>query len=156
MVPFCHSAATSEQSTASSPASHRDREAVPSPAPYSGCFFTQCLPLSHPSHNLKWSSLWDMWHFCSCSLSFPSFESFLPELGCQSCFRRQTILNNKTHPLALFIGLFHIAGLVYCLQELFIGPHQDMLLLDLPKSLSTCSFFQMEFDSKVLMDCLLW
>lgn len=59
----------------------------------------------------------------------------MPGLGCQPYFRRLTVLNTKAHPLALFVGLFHIAGLVYYFQELFTGSHQEMLLLDLPKSL---------------------
>lgn len=135
---------------------YREGEAIPSPAPYSECFFTPFLPLSHLPTTWSDSSPWETCHFCSDRLSFPSFESFLPGLGCQSCFRRQIILKSKAHPLALFTGLFHIVGLVYCLQEFFTGSHQDMLVLGLPKSLSTCSFFQTEFDSKVLMECTLW
>lgn len=155
-VSTIHAATMSEQSIAFSHGAYGDREAIPSPALYSECFFTHYLPLSNLPTTVSGSSLWKICHFCSYRLSFTPFESFFPGLGCQSNFRRRTILNSKAHPFVLFIGLFHVVGLVYCLQELFVGSHQDLLFLDLAKSLSIYSFFLMEFDSKILTECILW
>lgn len=89
------------------------REAVPNPGLYSE--FPHYLPLSHLLTQKVFL------HSERCQLL--SFESFSPKLGCQSYFRRQTVLDSKTHPFVLFLTLFHADDLVYCLHKLFVHSH---------------------------------